>query len=560
MMSRHRRLARITLLVLFAICALGAPVSAQPRTDITAAACTGSISGVVTAADTTTPFVSATVTATLIGGDFRQNADTAGDGSYSITGLPAGRYLVEFEPPSGQGDLYVNEYYNNQHDVSNAALVVVREGATTPGINAALERGGAISGTVTGVDTGLTISQVLVYVYNSAGDIVEITFTETAGTYRTKALPSGSYKVRFDPSGSNDRYLAEFYNNKVDLASASPVAVTAPNDTANINAVLDVGGQIKGVVTAAVGAAPLENVRVSFYTLAGQFVDDVSTDSSGAYESHALRTGSYKVRFDPSESDTPGVSAYLEEYNNNRLTLAAADAVTVTAPNPTTVNAALDKGGQFVGKVTAADTAQPLEGVDVDVFNSAGVQIGTSETDSQGNYATQGLRPGSYKLRFDPDGSDAEDSYVFEYHNNKLTLAAADAVAAPAPGTTTPVNAALDPGGRISGTVTLAGTDVCGGPIDNDNAQVSIYDAGGQLVAIEFTSSDGTYTTAALRPGSYRVRFDGPFGTSFITVFYNGKPSLATANAVAVTAGALTPNINATLLPARKVFVPLVAK
>jgi 5-hydroxyisourate hydrolase-like protein (transthyretin family) len=568
MKGHHTTRAGVALLILLALSVLVMPAAASPAalpgiapgTVGVAAVCTGSISGTVTGANNGQLLDGVTVIAQLVGSTFSKNQDTDNNGFYNISGLPAGNYRVRFVPSSSDRDVYLSEYYNDQPDASSAGLVAVADGTITPNINAALDAGATISGVVTGADTQVGVNQVFVYVYTLDGEPISLVLTDSSGAYTTEALRSGSYKLYFWPISDEDTYVSEYYNNRIDLASADIVTVTAPNNTPNINAALDLGGHISGTVTAAVGGAPLDDVRVTVYTNDGQKVTDVSTDSSGAYTTVALRSGSYKLLFDPSDSNSAVTQAYVAEYHLDKIDLATATLVPVAAPNPVTINAALDLGGQFSGRVTAAVGATPLEDIDVDVYSLAGQRVGSTSTDANGDYVTPGLRPGSYKLLFDPDGSSVEDTYVFEFHNNKLTLAAATPVAAPAPNTPAVINAALEQGGRISGTATLAGTDLCGQPFDSGNIIVTIYDSDGQIVERTSTDGDGTYSTNALHGGTYYVGFDGPFGDSFGTVFYNQKPNLPSASPVIVTPPNTTPNINAVLTQVRRSFLPLIRR
>jgi 5-hydroxyisourate hydrolase-like protein (transthyretin family) len=568
MKGHHTTRSGVALLVLLALSVLVTPVAAYPaalpgvapRAVGVAVVCTGGISGTVTGANNGQLLDGVTVIVQLVGSTFTKNQDTDNNGFYSISGLPAGNYRVRFVPSSSDRDVYLSEYYNNQPDESSASLVAVADGTITPNIDAALDAGATISGTVTGADTQTGLNNVFVYVYDANGALVNLVLTNASGAYTTPALRSGSYRLQFLPFSDDDTYVSEFYNNKLDLASANAVAATAPNNTPNINAALDLGGHISGTVTATVGGAPLDDVRVTLYTSDGQEVTDVSTDSSGTYTTIALRSGSYKLLFDPSDSNSAVTQAYVAEYHLNKLDLATATLVPVAAPNAVTINAALDLGGQFSGKVTATVGATPLEDIDVDIYSLAGQRVGSTSTDANGNYVTPGLRPGSYKLLFDPDGSSVEDTYVFEFYNNKLTLAAATPVAAPAPSTPAMINAALEQGGRISGTATLAGTDLCGQPFDSGNIIVTIYDSGGQIVETTSTDGDGTYSTNALHGGTYSVGFEGPFGDSFGTIFYNQKPDLPSASPVIVTPPNTTPNINAVLTQVRRSFLPLIRR
>ena len=74
-------------------------------------------------------------------------AQTDASGTYTVTGLPAGTYKVQFSDASG----YLEQWYNNKPDYESATEVQVSAGNTTTGIDARLIEGGKISGTVTGV-------------------------------------------------------------------------------------------------------------------------------------------------------------------------------------------------------------------------------------------------------------------------------------------------------------------------------------------------------------------------------------------------------------------------
>ena len=100
------------------------------------------------------------------------SATTAADGSYTVTGLPAGTdYQVCFYASGATGGSsdalgYVDQCYNNQPTSGTPTPVTVTLGATRTGINAALAGGGAISGTVTdagGTHHGLANVKVSVY-------------------------------------------------------------------------------------------------------------------------------------------------------------------------------------------------------------------------------------------------------------------------------------------------------------------------------------------------------------------------------------------------------------
>ena len=118
-------------------------------------------------------------------------------------------------------------------------------GSTTSGIDAALQTGGQISGTVTDASTHSALSGVCVTVYDSTDNEVGFANTDASGHYTVSGLVSGSYTVGFAGCGAGN-YAPQFYNGKSSLATADAVSVTAGSTTSGIDAALQTGGQIRG--------------------------------------------------------------------------------------------------------------------------------------------------------------------------------------------------------------------------------------------------------------------------------------------------------------------------
>ena len=102
-------------------------------------------------------------------------------------------------------------------------------------------------------------------------------------------------------------------------------------------------------------------------------------------------------------------------------------------------------------------------------FNSSGNFLFSTNTDSMGNYITgQGLPAGNYFVR-----TNNSLGYVNEVYNNitcvPCNVTTGTPVAVTAGATTSGINFALATGGRISGTVTDAGTSAA---LANINVQV----------------------------------------------------------------------------------------
>jgi hypothetical protein len=375
------------------------------------------------------------------------SATTNASGFYTVTGLLAGSYQVEFDPENpGASAVYVGEYYNDKTSLSTADAVVVADSSTTSGIDAALTLGGQITGRVTATVGGSPLKDVGVSADGSNNSYYGSSLTDATGVYTITGLGAGSYRVEFDPSGASDVYLSEYYNNKSTWGTADLVNVTSGTVTPNINAALDRGGQITGQVTAADGGAPLEDVKVIVYTSNGW--TSVWTNASGVYTTTGLTTGNYRLFF--STQDAYGVTQdYVDEYYDNKSTLAAADAIAVTAPNVVSgKNAVLARGGKITGRVTASDTGGPLSGIKVGAYDSTGTEVRYDYTDSSGDYVITGLPTGNYRVRFYGTCIYLSDSgtiklYGGEYYDDKPDLATATVVGVTAPGTTSGINAIL---------------------------------------------------------------------------------------------------------------------
>ena len=150
--------------------------------------------------------------------------------------LPAGNYLVKVGAVG-----YYSEYYDNVTDPDLATPVTVTVPDETPGIDFTLTPCGSMSGSVYS-DNGTPIYGAHVMAFdNVTHDLVDqVWMSHTSYAYRLgHDMPSGSYLVWAEAAG----YISEYYDNVTaadyhNVAArnlATPVSVTVPNDTDNIN-------------------------------------------------------------------------------------------------------------------------------------------------------------------------------------------------------------------------------------------------------------------------------------------------------------------------------------
>lgn len=172
-------------------------------------------------------------------------AETDVTGSYTMSVEPTD-YKVSFYDCSEE-PAYLAEYYDDQPDFDSADVVTVGEGESVTGIDAALEEGGSIEGTVSDEETGDPIDEACVnvstYESESEGEVEVIghsfAWTDASGSYRIGPLRSGDYAVWFGDCRWPQEYEGEYYDDAPDLESATTVTVEAPEETAGIDAALE---------------------------------------------------------------------------------------------------------------------------------------------------------------------------------------------------------------------------------------------------------------------------------------------------------------------------------
>jgi hypothetical protein len=178
---------------------------------------------------------------------------TSGNGSYDITGLPTGHYIVGFDIGdcvSSNTSAYLPQYYDGASTPASGTPVPVTDGSTTTGIDATLAPAGAIAGTVTDADTGLA-AEVDVDITTVVGHHTYGGCTTSAGTYDIGGLPSGMYTVEFAPGGpgcgSLINFVSQYFDGQTSAGAANPVTVTAGSTTKYVDGALTESSLASGV-------------------------------------------------------------------------------------------------------------------------------------------------------------------------------------------------------------------------------------------------------------------------------------------------------------------------
>jgi hypothetical protein len=449
-------------------------------------------------------------------------------GTYTISGLAPGQYLIDFG--CGQGSKYADQWFPGAPDTGSADLVSAGAGHTT-GINAVLQLGGSISGVVTN-KAGHPLAGICVSATRIATgvNLVEITgqigppITGSRGTYKISGLAAGRYDVSFSPCGGSLQYAQQ---------SATAVRVRAGKTTSGIDGHLVVGGMLSGRVVNASGT-PLRNICVfAFDDRTGSF-GFATTGKAGTYRARGLSTGSYTVEFSPCANQN-----YVSVFGHARVT---------AARSTTGVNATMHRGGSIAGVVTQGSASgPPLSDVCVDVVSSdPNNPGGFGFTGPDGSYLATGLAAGTYQVFFDPTCLfTAGPGFAPQWYNDQPTQATAAEVTVKVEQTTPSIDAALQPAGlgEITGIVSGKST----GPLSGACVTAILLPAGSALPVVAVTRSSG-YTLADLVPGRYKVKFSAGCGAvGYATQWWKQTASQKTATVIRVGPGQDKSGISATL-------------
>ena len=433
--------------------------------------------------------------------------NTDANGYYEAGGLAAGTYHVTFEDGSGN---YAGETYDNIPGINgwSGTDIVLGAGSTNSGINASLAIASQITGTVTGPDEVTPLEGITVWAcfFNGSGwDWTLSASTDSSGNYTLGGLGAGTYRIVFsDWSGA---YVSEVYNNVGGMGpwvGGENIALSGGASVSGINASLAVASKITGQVTD--GTIGLQHIQVVAHVLSGDgwnWADTATTDAGGNYEIGGLAAGSYRVTFNDWADEV-----YVPQTYSNIPGNAVWDYGTAiplleggTASN---INAVLDEYASLGGIVTQADGLTPISGVWIHLMNGGEIER-SDRTDATGAYGFSQLYPGDYKVVAKPSAS---SGFLGEWYDNgglyipgQDTPPAEAAIVSLASGEDrTEVNFALDPAGRISGTLTASnGTLIVGGRVKANNITHG-------LVNETTTDEFGAYELRGLLPGTYALK------------------------------------------------------
>jgi len=478
-----------------------------------------------------------------------KTAITDVNGNYTLHPIIQDSCRVQFDARFVNGN-FMSEWYNHVLGGSFANWVHVPPGQTVT-LDYVLSPGGIISGRVT--DTGGNgIADVSVRVLEAyTGTSVVNKVTDGNGNYTLQGLIGGNYHIFFNTDNTQVSYVPEYYDNKQGLRSAEIIAITPGQTIPGVDAVLAAGASISGRITDASSGNPVPDIDIYAITSSDTTAGCYSyTDENGDYILKGLPTGNFKINFNSYYYNMTYDGIYNDQWFSEKTTYDTATPLAVTAGQTISgINAALTQtGGIIRGRVTEEVNGWGVEGVRVLVMKDYGdFSSWEGRTDFNGDYQVSGMPTGQYLVIF--YNSLKWQNLLNEVYNDKIFKGGkpliGDWVSVAEGQVTGGINAVLSQGGTIEGIV----TDTNGNPIKG--IMVRLYEAGtGDYLGFcrSWTDNNGWYSIRQVRPGQMKTQFSSvEFGGQYKTTYYNGKNSLAGADAFMVTANQVTPDIDAVM-------------
>ncbi|MDE2965701.1 MAG: carboxypeptidase regulatory-like domain-containing protein [Acidobacteriota bacterium] len=233
--------------------------------------------------------------------DHRVSTATGEDGSYLLSRLPPGEFLIS----AGTRDQrYVSAYYPESSHREDARPVAVQQRRKLTGIDFVLQRAGAIRGRIRALKGMEPLEGVRVVAEKQgASPISRVATSDSQGRYRLAGLSPGSYLLSAGPPEGDDTgrqqpgWLRQFYPQQFHRESAVALDLESGLTLSGIDFTLMQECWISGRVVTLGDEEPLEEVQVipQPVMLRGFSPTRTRTDGSGDFLLQGLPPGDYTL-------------------------------------------------------------------------------------------------------------------------------------------------------------------------------------------------------------------------------------------------------------------------
>ncbi len=430
------------------------------------AASDGTVTGLLTQPNGTTPIANASVT--LHSGNWMYSTykSTDADGSFTFTSVPAGTYKLE---------IYA---YSSSYFSPDAQTVTVVEGGTTnlgtiPMLNP------NVFGKVTSPDGATGLANASVTIRTSDWTINKWASTDSAGVFQTALSTNGTYVV-------------EAWTSSADYSRPDTISITYSGsavylDGTNGSTVIKTTNPaLRGKVMLTDGTTPAQYASITLADSNKTGVQWASTDANGAFKVDAVASGSYTLKVFP-PYDKPG----LVGPDPIAVTLTKGTTDTTYQTTPITLSQAVKT---ITGTVTRSNGQRVTDG-NVSAWQYYGGGYGSTTIGSDGTFTLK-LGTGEWFVSIYSSWNNGSPDWTYIGSPKKVSFTQSNTVAE----TATLQYSVLSFSALVKGKVTLPDGSL---PSTSDYVSVSAWSDGGggnwsQLAA------DGTWSMK-LPPGTFNI-------------------------------------------------------
>ena len=402
--------------------------------------------------------------------------NTEPDGSYRFGGIMSGTWHVVF---SSDNLGLIDERYDgiqcprNSCDSAQGMEVEVIAGNEITSVDAELESGAIVSGTMTDADSGLPVEGACANFYTAEGVYATIGCTDASGNYTSKTgLPPGEYRMSNQLKthvyfGTDAGYAPQVWTSdgsylwcgaECDFLLGDTFTVTGTTPVENIDLAMLSTATLSGtVVSAADGTTPVSPVEVRLWQGGGFTGLSAATAPDGSYEITGVEPGDYKVLFDAQGAAVTFRDELHDEVEcgNGSCPIGFVGNTVTLAPGANTLDEDLTPGGGISGVISSSVTGQPLGAFEgrARLYQLDGTQLTTALTDGNGAWSFGGVAPGSYYVVLAPRFGNLIDELYDGVYCPRLSCdtSAGQEVSVTDGVVTSGIDATLDPGSRITG-------------------------------------------------------------------------------------------------------------
>jgi Carboxypeptidase regulatory-like domain len=371
---------------------------------------TGSIRGTVLDTRTGQPVAGATVTVRGVwGSEGRSSTAAAPDGSFSLRGLPPGRYRVE---ASQSG--YVDSMRSHEGFRGNpAAMISVSAGQTVDDVIIRLAPAGSIAGRILNGSeqplTGILVAAMKASYRDGQREFSDshTAFTDDHGEFRISGLAPGHYYIKATAPRGWEKgpapakvYVPVFYPGVSDPTQTQPVELRPGDEMNGINLTLNLqrAVHVKGRILTSNGrGAKGAEVSLSQIPSSG-YVIEAEADAAGRFDIAAVPPGSYLLE------------AQLSEDGDSGRVFMGRAAVSVVDTNVEVPDVAVFSGATVSGhirvegdrKISMGRTRASLR----PVSSSEGGDVSSAMVQADGSFEFHDVPEGTYRVQLSspPDG------------------------------------------------------------------------------------------------------------------------------------------------------------